>query len=290
MPLEARNTDNTAYSHDPFTLRSSLTHDHTIRFFSLSFSLICFPFVSLSLSLSFLLNRPVYTFFTLSTLHSSGGRLFVSTYGAPLILLCDSQTKRELVTKNYEQSRCPRCLDCVVVLYDCFFLFFFFSSITRHTRARTSSYPPTPRRPLVTISLNLDTYDSLMLPCLSFPSTHPRTHLAQSHTLFLSLSFFPFLSRDFHSFRQRARRFPLRRSHTRAPFLPLSIMTHTALKKAAHPSLTASEKDSPREQFADPSARLAHDKRIRENPCTGICKYMCVCVWVPAAAVLRIQA
>lgn len=117
-----------------------------------------------------------------------------------------------------------------------------------------------------------------MLPCLSFPSTHPRTHLAQSHTLFLSLSFFPFLSRDFHSFRQRARRFPLRRSHTRAPFLPLSIMTHTALRKAAHPSLTASEKDSPREQFADPSARLAHDKRIRENPCTGICKYMCVCV------------
>lgn len=182
-----------------------------------------------------------------------------------------------------------RLCRCTVWL---FFSFFFFSSITRHTRARTSSYPPTPRRPLVTISLNLDTYDSLTLPCLSFPSTHPRTHLAQSHTLFpfLSLSFFPFLSRDFHSFRQRARRFPLRRSHTRAPLLPLSIMTHTALKKAAHPSLTASEKDSPREQFADPSARLAHDKRIRENPCTGICKYMCVCVWVPAAAVLRIQA
>lgn len=188
MPLEARNTDNTAYSHDPFTLRSSLTHDHTIRFFSLSFSLICFPFVSLSLSLSFLLNRPVYTFFTLSTLHSSGGRLFVSTYGAPLILLCDSQTKRELVTKNYEQSRCPRCLDCIVVLYDCFFLFFF-SSITRHTRARTSSYPPTPRRPLVTISLNLDTYDSLTLPCLSFhTSSHSPRPIA--HSLSLSLPLF----------------------------------------------------------------------------------------------------
>lgn len=79
-----------------------------------------------------------------------------------------------------------RLCRCTVWL---FFSFFFFSSITRHTRARTSSYPPTPRRPLVTISLNLDTYDSLTLPCLSFhTSSHSPRPIA--HSLSLSLPLF----------------------------------------------------------------------------------------------------
>lgn len=82
-----------------------------------------------------------------------------------------------------------------VSLYcDCFFFFlsfflFFFFSVTRHTRARTSSYPPPQCRPLATVSLNLDTYDSL---CFS-PSL-PRILALTSPNRTLSFSFSPSLS------------------------------------------------------------------------------------------------
>lgn len=167
-------------------LRSFLTHEDIIRFFFLSFSLTFFPFLSLSLFL-FLFKSSCLHFLlsTLSTLHSSGDRLFVSTYGAPLILLCDNQMKRDSL-RRIEQSRCPQCLvcRCTVIV----FFFFFFVCYETHARANFV-LSPTPRRPLVTVSLNLDTYDSLC-----FPDSPSLSHILALTSPNRSFSFSPSLS------------------------------------------------------------------------------------------------
>ena len=229
LPLRSNGTPITRLAR--VTRLRFLARDDT-TFFSLSFSLSS---LSLSLSIYIVLSTDHST---LSALHSSGGRLLVSTCDAPLI--CDCQTKRDSL-RSIETTR-RSTMSSVSSDSDCSFLFsFFFLSpvLFRHTRARKfflvfsflsapSRFSSQPRH------LRL----CCVCPCLSFSPSHARTHFAQPHTLFrfLSLSL-SLLSRFSFIFRhtRRARRFPLRRSHTRAPLLSLSIMTHTAWEKGCPP-------------------------------------------------------
>lgn len=197
--------------------------------------------------------------------------MFVSTCGAPLILFCDCQTKRDSLRRIEQHD--VHGVECVELL-QLFLYFFFFFLLFRDTRARefllVFPFPPTP----LPFSHGYLLTSTSMIPLtfapvsLSLPHTLALTSSKRTLSFVFSLSLF-FLSRlSFISTYSKGATFPLRRSYTRAPLLSLSIMTHTAWRKAAHPSTT--KKDSPREQFADPSVRLAHDKRIRENPCTGV--------------------
>lgn len=234
----------------------------------LSFCFSPFPFLSACLSKLSCLQ------FTLRCPHSTLPRTGCSFRRVAHRWSFSATVKRK-ETRYEESNSTMSTVSNVSSCLNCFFISFIFFFLTvRDTRARefllVFPFPPTP----FPFSHGYLLTSTPMIPLtfapvsLSLPHTLALTSSKRTLSFVFSLSLF-FLSRlSFISTYSKGATFPLRRSYTRAPLLSLSIMTHTAWRKAAHPSTT--KKDSPREQFADPSVRLAHDKRIRENPCTGV--------------------
>lgn len=166
-------------------LRSFLTDDDTTSSF-LFLSLLLFFLFFLYLCLCFFLNRPVYSFYFLRCPHS-----ILPEAGCSFRRMAHrwsfSATVKWKETR-YEESSNPNVHD--VSLYcDCFFLYFF---VCYETHARANFVlSPTPCRPLVTVSLNLDTYDSLCFPVSPFL---PHILALTSPNRTLSFSFSPSLS------------------------------------------------------------------------------------------------